>query len=761
MLQKIYHSLPIQLLLLNLKKNRVILILWFLLFLIITGNFAKSYGVPYLFLDPEYLSTVDFWSLYMVGLSFGIFTMSYNITIYILESYRFQFLMVQHDPFTKFCLNNSFFPITFIITYCVSFFKFQITQGYQDVYIILKELSGFLVGFSITVLLTFAYFRISGSAIFKRFTQNINDSLRQRKMTRVSMIQKIKMVKRKNYHTDYFLDFPFIIKKVDHFIPYDKLLVNRVIDQNHLNAVLLQITVFVLLLLMGLFRDNVYFQIPASGSMLILASIIAMVLGASAYWLKGWSMYIAIALVFAFNFALKQNWINPEYQVFGLNYSTSRADYSFERIQSLSSDQNIQNDYNHTIKLLDNWKSKFDSTQKPKIIFVCTSGGGQRAAVWTMRTLQVADSITQNRLMNHTICMTGASGGLIGASYYRELYLRKKLGEPIFPYENMYLKNISKDMLNPLVFTLVINDLFVRYQHFSDGKYSYIKDRGFAFENQLNINTNFVMNRKIKEYGKYEFDGTIPMLMLTPSVVNDGRKLYVSPQPISYMNTEIIENKDILKSKYMGIEFMRFFKDQDAENLGFVSGLRMSATFPYITPNINLPSSPSMEIMDAGLSDNYGIAEAVRFSFVFRDWINKNTGGVVFVCVRDSPKLIPVEKKKSISIFDRILNPIGALYANWDWLQDNNNEYYLEYAHSFLKTKMDVVEFQYSPIPEGWHKTNNTKKQNDELILKTWQERASLNWHLTQKEKQSLEKSIFESENKLNLDKLESLLKSE
>ena len=404
--------------------------------------------------------------------------------------------------------------------------------------------------------------------------------------------------------------------------------------------------------------------------------------------------------------------------------------------------------------MLENWKAKFDSGSKPKMIFICTSGGGQRAAVWTLRTLQMADSIAGGKLMKNTFCMTGASGGLIGASYYRELFLRKQLGYDINPNNPKYLDNISKDMLNPIAFTLVINDMFLRYQTFSDGKYTYTKDRGYAFEQQLNKNTEGVMDRKIMEYQPYEEKSIIPMVLLTPSVVNDGRKLYLSPQPLSYLNTENLENRDIINSKFIGIEFMRFFKDQDAENLRFLSGLRMSATFPYITPNVNLPSTPTMEIMDAGISDNYGIAEAVRFTYIFRNWINANTGGVVFMCIRDSQKMLPIEKKAKANIVDRIFNPIGTLYANWDWLQDNTNEYYLEYANSFINTDMKVIEFEYNPIASSWKYGKRSKKETDELTLKNWKERASLNWHLTKKEKESLKSTILEDENMRSMIKL-------
>ena len=729
-----------------------------MLYGIITGNFAKAYGVPYLFLDPEYLNKVDFISLFILGVSFGIFTMSYNITIYILESYRFQFLMVQKNPFSRFSLNNIFFPLLFLVIFTAKFIEFQVVQGCQDYYTIFKELVGFFSGFGVTLGLTIVYFKITGYRVFRNFTQNLNDTLRQRKMSRVSVFQKIKMIKRKNYHIDYYLDFPFILKKVSSFIPYDKTLISKVIDRNHINALLLEITGFVFIILLGYFRDEPYFQIPAGASILILLSTAMMFMGAFDYWLKSWSVYVVIILIVIFNYAIEYKLINPDYQVFGLNYNTKHAPYSFDRIRKLSSEENVKADYAHTIQMLENWKAKFGKDAKPKMVFICTSGGGQRAAVWTMRTLQIADSVSDGKLMKNTFCITGASGGLIGASYYRELFLRKQLGEDYKPNDKKYINNISKDMLNPIVFTLVINDLFLRYQTFSDGKYRYTKDRGYTFENHLNIITEGVMNRRVMDYQKYEEESTIPMLLLTPSVVNDGRKLYLSPQPISFLNTENLENKGIIDSKFIGIEFMRFFKDQDAENLRFLSGLRMSATFPYITPNVNLPSSPTMEIMDAGLSDNYGIAEAVRFTYIFRKWINENTSGVVFMCIRDSPKMIPIEKNTKANVIDRVLNPISTLYANWDWLQDNTNEYYLEYANSFINTDMKVIEFQYSPRPSGWDKEKMSKKEIDEIIVRTWQERASLNWHLTRREKESLKMTIFEDENLKSLQSLKEAL---
>lgn len=95
------------------------------------------------------------------------------------------------------------------------------------------------------------------------------------------------------------------------------------------------------------------------------------------------------------------------------------------------------------------------------------SGGGKRAALWTLNALQTADSLTRGKITENTVLITGASGGLIGASYYRELKLREKLGEQSKPNHPNHRQMMSSDNLNPLIFSLLANDLFVGFTHFS------------------------------------------------------------------------------------------------------------------------------------------------------------------------------------------------------------------------------------------------------------------------------------------------------
>ena len=92
---------------------------------------------------------------------------------------------------------------------------------------------------------------------------------------------------------------------------------------------------------------------------------------------------------------------------------------------------------------------------KPKLIIINTSGGGLRSALWTFYSLQYADSLLHGELLKHTELITGASGGMLGAAYLRELLLRK------YDHKiNVLIVVVVHDVLNVLN---VLNVFFYAY----------------------------------------------------------------------------------------------------------------------------------------------------------------------------------------------------------------------------------------------------------------------------------------------------------
>lgn len=755
---KLLYSLPVQLLINHAKKNQVMLLVWFLLFGFVSQQFGRWMGVPYLFLDPEYNGHVDMRSMFILGISFGIFNMSFQITSYILDSNRFRFIGTLPNPFIRFFQNNSLIPGIFILVYFINFFRFQYKNGFETHWNIALEALSFLIGALIIKSALLYYFRLSNTDLFKELAVNVESSLRKNKLNRVNVLQTINVAKKNKYRVDYYYEFPFRLIPIDKEKVVEKHLIIKIFDQNHINAVFIEVLIFALIVLFSQFNDIPVLQIPAGASALIFGSFVIMLTGAFSYWLKGWAITSVVVLAVIGNFLTTNGILKLDNEAFGINYAATKADYSVENLDALTSDQNYLQDQDSTLAILQNWKNKFPIGTKPKMIFICTSGGGQRAAVWSLRTLQVINKATEGQLLKNSFLISGASGGMIGATYFRELYYQSTLGKVIDYHDEKFVDNISKDVLNPLLFNFFINDIFFRLRHFEIHGKTYTKDRGFAFEQQLCRNLDMNMSHGMMYYKKPEQLAQIPMLILSPTVVNDGRKLYISPQHISYMCTAQLNAKRNTEQRIKGIEFRRMFKDQMADSLRFMSALRMSATFPYITPNVVLPSYPSMEIMDAGLSDNFGFTDAVRFLYVFRDWISQNTSGVIFVSIRDSDKEIQIEKRIGQTIFEKLLNPIGSLYNNWDMLQDITNDNLIDYAKGWFNGPLDVVNFEY--IPRGKQQEDLKKLQQPERALqkKEQLERASLSWHLTKRERESIKRTIYEPNNVAALEKLKTLL---
>jgi len=63
-LTNIAFSFPVRLLILHFRSNLLLITLWIFLVLLISGALGRELGFLYLFLEPEYLNEVNFWSFF-------------------------------------------------------------------------------------------------------------------------------------------------------------------------------------------------------------------------------------------------------------------------------------------------------------------------------------------------------------------------------------------------------------------------------------------------------------------------------------------------------------------------------------------------------------------------------------------------------------------------------------------------------------------------------------------------------------------------
>ena len=744
MRDKFWNSLPIQLFLLHLKKNLALILVWVLLLAITFEGFGVVLGIPFLFLDPEYLHEVSWLSFMLMGIGFAVFTMAYHMTTYIIDSREFPFLAVINKPFIHFCVNNSIVPTIFYACYCFRFVEFQLQNNLQTEWQVAGYFGGFTLGSILSYSLIFGYIAFTNKDFFILFAGSVDKRLRKVRLTRANVLSRYKDLKSKKGQVHYYLNLKLRLVPVRPDIArFESGKLLRVFDQNHLNLFLIQIFLIIFVLFLGFFKEEPILQLPAATSATLLLAILVMLVGAVSFWLRSWATVIVFSVILLANYFSNFPFLNRPHEAFGMNYQTEKASYTLDKLNEILHPDTVLKDRLNTEKILDNWKGNLVE-EKPKMVLIAASGGGQRAALWTLSVLQNLYAINDGEVIKHTELFTGASGGVLGEAFFREIYLRSLDDPSVNPTDSLYLDQMSADNLNPIIFSLLVNDLLIRNQYFKYNDRRYLKDRGYAFENQLNINTDGIMDKPLHAYKEPEESGKIPLLPVTSLITNDGRKLVISPHSMSYLGTSMM-GKLGLDEKKQSIDFLRFFREQDAEDIRFLSALRMSATFPFITPNVQLPSEPVMETMDTGLSDNFGIQDALRFTYVFQKWIAENTSGVVLITIRDSEKSTEIPESPVPRIFEKVFNPLKNIYSNWDNVQTIQNEVLFNYMAESMTFPLEKIEFEYAP----------ELVQAEELTgSQQTMQRASLNWRLTAREKQSILLSIYSPKNQNSLQRV-------
>ncbi len=324
---------------------------------------------------------------------------------------------------------------------------------------------------------------------------------------------------------------------------------------------------------------------------------------------------------------------------------------------------------------LDRWKKHCEESErstegKPKLVIICVSGGATRAAYWSAT---VVDRLGQEvglgdnkEFHRHVRLISGASGGMVGMSYYLKwLYdqlpeakriVRTDCGRPIpmlGKQENVaWPQEIPIYSLRPVVRYMALKN---SWKMFFPRTSSDPVDRGIILEQDWNA-----LRFPFTDFAEAEGQGKLPSLVFSSMTVEDGRRLLISnldlhflvkerPLPTSPNRLMAISRGSELSARnpkgdflsnysLSAIEFFKVFPKRDNPIL-LSTAARMSATFPYVSPAVNLPSEPPLRVVDAGYYDSYGVNVAASWIFQNRQWIREKTSGVLLVQVRDTLSL--------------------------------------------------------------------------------------------------------------------------
>ncbi len=298
---------------------------------------------------------------------------------------------------------------------------------------------------------------------------------------------------------------------------------------------------------------------------------------------------------------------------------------------------------------------------KHKLVLVTANGGGIRSALWTLTVLEYLERQFGPTFPYHVRLITGASGGMVGATYYTEAIREAPgtAGELTRRPGTLAAQLGRRDFLTPVANHLAFSDI----PRLMFSPLSIENDRGVALERAwqaIDTDASRAFGKTFAAIREEEAQGWRPSLVFTPMIVEDGRRLLISsldfnstPRNLGGM---LLEPGSSLLRPQMGqfgellpqaaapgedlysltsVEFFRLFPAADAMSVG--TAARMSATFPLISPAATLPTIPPRSVVDAGYYDNFGVNLVSLWARMgsVQDWLVENTSGVVIIQIRD------------------------------------------------------------------------------------------------------------------------------
>jgi hypothetical protein len=302
--------------------------------------------------------------------------------------------------------------------------------------------------------------------------------------------------------------------------------------------------------------------------------------------------------------------------------------------------------------------------QKPTLVVVAVSGGGIRAAVWTFTVLAALEQGFAEQGIDfpaHLRLITGASGGMVGAAYYVATLPRPEDRPPSLAgprardtrSEHLVAQreSLSQDFLTPLVRRAILTDLPGWLS-----PWPLKHDRGRALEEAWSRHLKDprrprcagALEQTFEQMLPGEREGWRPSLVFTPMMIEDGRRILISNldlrEPLSNDGRVLLSRDSVFPDNhsYEALELFRlFWQDGRSEGvqgkLRLATAARMSASFPYFSPAVSLPTRPRRRVVDAGYYDNYGVglAAAWLFSGSSREWVRANFDRILFLQIRD------------------------------------------------------------------------------------------------------------------------------
>ncbi len=399
-------------------------------------------------------------------------------------------------------------------------------------------------------------------------------------------------------------------------------------------------------------RDSVR-VLPAPLSFCFLLGAIATVYGLLRFYANRWFYPVMIAAIAGILTIASLRPYPHRLEELAPYYANTvnLADYDVLREDRAANEKQLDNE-----AVLEAWRKGVNEYRgkptgnRPPLVIVTTAGGASVSAVYTFRMLVELENRIPG-LHRHVRIITGASGGMFGASAYRAW-----LGTGGAPEgAPAWRDGLERDFFSPAVQSFAFKDIPMNLGCYR----GYSNDRGRRLERSWEKELPKGWKIDFEQMRKEEKDGGLPSLIFSPMLVEDGRPLLISTLNLKklsngrYYVSTLPEKKaeDGKPSEPMpadptpAVEFFKLFPGESGWSLRLGTAARLSASFPFLSPAATLPTVPPRRIVDAGYLDNYGMAVALGWLNDYILDIDPVTDRVIVLEIRpygntDDPKSI-------------------------------------------------------------------------------------------------------------------------
>lgn len=363
----------------------------------------------------------------------------------------------------------------------------------------------------------------------------------------------------------------------------------------------------------------------------------------------------------------------------------------------------------------------------PGGVVVTASGGGITAAYWTARVLTglEEESDLQGRFSGSILLVSSVSGGGVGAMYFVDRY-RKEGGPPQEALESIR-HAAGSSSLSASAWGLVYPDFWRAFLSpvFLLGG-DVLRDRAWALERSWG---RFLSSPEVTlgSWGDGIAEGWRPAQIFNATITETGERFLLTPAVD-------------LSSVAPGAQtFWGTFPGQD---LAVITAARLSATYPYVTPiaragRNGVPVEPGYHIADGGYYDNFGVVSAL-------EWLD---AALPVLCPeRRKCRILLIQIRAAGSTLAVPRERRGWLYATVGPL--------LTLLKVRTSSQMFRNDFEIRLAAENWRR----RDVDFESVVFELEAEAPLSWHLSETEKEDIDRSWNSPRNRESVEKVRQVL---